>query len=215
MLLSEAEGKMACRDRSQATEPVSRGRRPHARGKVPCAEPGRSHPRPGRQPGTGRKEATHTAATHVDEKSDKAIVPRKQPNNGTNVPAEAVEERALTKGNSSQTAAARTQSRSTASNGLEAVRKAAQKAKDTKFTALMHHITPELLSKSYYALKRNAMPGIDGVTWKQYGTNLEQRLDKLHERLHTGAYRAKPAKRIYLPKPDGSQRPIGIHTVNS
>lgn len=213
MLLSETEGKMVCRDKSQVAESVSRGRRPHARGKVPCAEPGRSHTRPGWQSGSGRKEATHTSAMHVGEKSDKVILPKKQPNRMANDSTEAVEGRTLTKGNSSQTAAAWTQSQSPASNGLEAVRKAARKGKGTKFTALMHHITPELLRKSYFALKRNAMPGIDGVTWSEYGTNLKGRLDKLHDQLHKGAYRAKPAKRIYRPKPDGSKRPIGIQSI--
>jgi len=213
MLLSEAEGKTACRDRKQVAEPVSRGRRPHARGEVPCAEPGRSHTRPGWQPGPGRKGATHTAATHVCEKSDRVIVPKKQPNCGANAPTEAVEGRTLTKGNSCQATAARTQSRRPASNGLEAVRKAALKGKGTKFTALMHHITPELLRQSYLALNRNAMPGIDGVSWSQYGEGLKERLDRLHDLLHKGAYRAKPAKRIYLPKPDGTKRPIGIQTI--
>ncbi len=79
-----------------------------------------------------------------------------------------------------------------------------------RFTALLHYITPDLLRASYFDLKRQAAPGVDGVTWQEYGTGLETRLAELHERVHRGTYRAKPSKRAWIPKADGRQRPLGI-----
>lgn len=95
-------------------------------------------------------------------------------------------------------------------NGLERIREAAKRDKNLKFTNLMHHITEELLRSSYYLLKRDVATGVDNVTWQSYGEQLEVRLADLHERVQSGKYRAKPAKRVWLPKPDGKQRPIGI-----
>src|SRR5207244_8183697 len=106
-----------------------------------------------------------------------------------------------------QTAAARTLRRDTASNGLAAVRRA---AKTVRFTALLHHITTDLLKQSYLALTRDAAPGTDGVTWQAYGENLEEKLKDLHERVHRGSYRARPARRKHIPKADGSKRPLSI-----
>ena len=105
---------------------------------------------------------------HADEKSDEVTVPEKQPNKGSVLPAEAVEGRTSPKGNGGQTAAVRTQSRPAASNGLAVVRQAARQSKEVRFTALLHHITVDLLERSYYVLKRNSAPGIDGVTWQAY-----------------------------------------------
>ena len=148
---------------------------------------------------------------HADEESDEAIGAEKRPNNGGMPPAEAVEQRTSPKGNGRQTAAARTLRRSPASNGLAAVRQAAQRNKQTRFTALLHHITVDLLKQSFHALERNAAPGIDGVTWHAYREeNLEGKLSDLHDRIHRGSYRARPAKRTYIPKSDGSQRPLDI-----
>lgn len=147
---------------------------------------------------------------HAGEKSDEVIVPEKRPNKGGSPPAEAVEGRASPKGNGGRTAAVRTQSRVAASNGLAAVRRTARQSKEVRFTALLHHITVELLEESYYALKRNSAPGIDGVTWRAYGENLEEKLTELHNRIHRGGYRARPARRSYIPKPDGTQRPLSI-----
>jgi len=122
-----------------------------------------------------------------------------------------VEQRASPKGNGRQTAAARTLRRSPASNGLAAVRQAAQRNKQTQFSSLLHHITVDLLKQSFRALERNAAPGIDGVTWYAYQEkNLEEKLTDLHNRIHKGSYRARPAKRTYIPKADGSQRPLDI-----
>ena len=134
----------------------------------------------------------------------------KRSNNEGLPSAETVEGRASPKGNGGQTAAARTLRRDTASNGLAAVRQAARQSKTVRFTALLHHITIDLLKQSYLALTRDAAPGIDGVTWQAYGENLEEKLKDLHERVHRGSYRARPARRTYIPKADGSKRPLSI-----
>jgi RNA-directed DNA polymerase len=148
---------------------------------------------------------------HAGEKSDEAIRAEKRPNKGGLPPAEAVEQRTSPKGNGGRTAAARTLSRGAASNGLAAVRQAARRSKHAKFSALLHHITIDLLKQSFQALERNAAPGIDGVTWYAYRQeNLEEKLKDLHGRIHRGSYRARPAKRTYIPKADGSQRPLDI-----
>jgi RNA-directed DNA polymerase len=107
----------------------------------------------------------------------------------------------------------RTQSREIGSRGLTGVREAAKKDKGLRFTALLHHVTEGLLRDSFYALQRQAAPGVDRVTWQQYEQGLEARIKDLHGRVHRGAYRAQPSRRIYLPKPDGRQRPLGIAAV--
>src|SRR5271166_3105548 len=96
------------------------------------------------------------------------------------------------------------------SQGLDGVRKAAKEGKQERFTALLHHLSVGLLRDSFYALQRKASPGIDGVTWQEYETGLKDRLVDLHRRVHRGAYRAKPSRRVYIPKADGRQRPLGI-----
>jgi RNA-directed DNA polymerase len=96
------------------------------------------------------------------------------------------------------------------SQGLGGVREAAKKRRQERFTALLHHVSVDLLRDSYYALKRQAAPGVDGVTWQGYETGLEGRLIDLHNRLHRGAYRAQPSRRVYIPKADGRKRPLGI-----
>jgi RNA-directed DNA polymerase len=90
------------------------------------------------------------------------------------------------------------------------VRQAAKARKQERFTALLHHVTVDLLRDSFYALKRKAAPGVDGVTWQEYETGLEDRLVDLHSRVHRGAYRAQPSRRVYIPKADGRQRPLGV-----
>ena len=148
---------------------------------------------------------------HADEKSDEGMVPKKRPNKGGLPPAEAVEGRTSPKGNGGRTAAVRTLSRGAASNGLAAVRQAAQRSKHVRFTALLHYLTVDLLKQSFQSLERNAAPGIDGVTWHAYQEeNLEEKLKDLHGRIHRGSYRARPAKRTYIPKLDGSLRPLDI-----
>jgi RNA-directed DNA polymerase len=144
---------------------------------------------------------------NADEKSDEGIGPMKQPNKEGSPSAEAVEGRTSPEGNGGETTAARTLRRDTASNGLDAVRQAARQSKSVRFTAPLHHITVDLLTRSYLALERDSAPGFDGMTWQAYGENLEEKLTDLHDRIHKGSYRARPARRTYIPKADGSQRP--------
>ncbi|MHB1774236.1 MAG: hypothetical protein ACYCST_21415 [Acidimicrobiales bacterium] len=96
------------------------------------------------------------------------------------------------------------------SSGLDRVRRAAQKDKAARFTALLHHVDVDRLRAAYRALNPKAATGVDGVSWQEYGQNLEGNLEDLHARLHRGAYRAKPSRRSYIPKPDGRQRPLGV-----
>ena len=125
---------------------------------------------------------------NVDEKSDNVVLPMKQSNKEGLPSAETVEGRALPEGNSQQTTVDRTQSRVATSSGLLSVRQAAQARKDVRFSALLHHITVELLEQSYFALKRKAAPGIDGVRWQAYGEGLNVSLKELHQRIHRGSY---------------------------
>jgi RNA-directed DNA polymerase len=146
-------------------------------------------------------------------KSDSSIVPGKPPNKAAGPAAEVVEGRGLAKGNRLEQNASRTQSRgsSDAPNALERIREAARKDGKQKFTALMHHVyDPERLRRAYFALKRDAAPGVDGETWQHYGEDLEENLRDLSERLKRGAYRARPVRRVYIPKADGRQRPLGV-----
>jgi len=124
--------------------------------------------------------------------------------------AESEEGRPLIKENTHQSSTLSTQSEVGVSQGLAGVRKAAKERKELKFTALLHHLTVALLRESFYALKRKASPGVDGVTWQEYENGLENRLVDLHSRVHRGAYQAQPSRRVYIPKPDGRQRPLGV-----
>ncbi len=143
---------------------------------------------------------------HGHEKSDSAIVAKKLPNKAGQPAAEAVERRAGTKGNTGQQSTRQTQIRESVSQALERVRKAARQRKKEKFTALLHHISTETLEVAFYALKRRAAPGVDGVTWQEYEADLERRLIDLHGRIHRGAYRPQPSRRTYIPKADGRLR---------
>lgn len=125
--------------------------------------------------------------------------------------AEQVEQRAGTKGNTSQPRTRRTQGRTSVSPGLERVRHVARQRKKEKFTALLHHVTVDLLRDAFLALKRRAAPGVDGVTWQDYEANLEGNLQDLHARVHRGTYRAQPVRRRFIPKPGtDKQRPLGV-----
>src|SRR6201981_2680574 len=147
---------------------------------------------------------------HVAGESDGRTVPTKCPNKNGKPLAEGMEGRRPPKENIEQTTASQTQSWINASSGLLGVREAAKQERKTRFTALLHHVTVALLLDSFYALKRDAAPGVDRVTWKEYETDLDKRLEDLHSRVHRGTYRAKPSKRAYIPKADGRQRPLGI-----
>jgi group II intron reverse transcriptase/maturase len=144
-------------------------------------------------------------------KSDEPMVPTKRPNKAATAAAEGAEGRGEAEGNAVEQNADRTQRRKkAASSALDRVRGRARRDKRTRFTALLHHVTVERLREAYGQLRRNASPGVDGVTWEQYGDALEEKLRALHDRLHRGAYRAKPSRRAYIPKADGGRRPLGI-----
>src|ERR1700724_4908600 len=147
---------------------------------------------------------------HGDEKSGLAIVAENRLNADGRPSAEGGERRAGAKGNARQTDMRRTLSRASVSPGLERVRTAAGLNKEERFTALLHHVDVDLLRQSYLWLKREAAPGVDGVTWAEYGQGLEEKLRDLHARVHRGSYRALPSRRRYIPKPDGRPRPLGI-----
>ena len=147
---------------------------------------------------------------HRGEKSDLSIVAGK-PANGVGRPEpELVERREGAKENMGQTSTRRTPSRASVSPGLDRVRTAARLDRKERFTALLHHVTPNLLRTAFFALKRQAAPGVDGLTWQAYEADLDRRIESLHERVHRGAYRALPARRGFIPKADGSQRPLAI-----
>ena len=138
------------------------------------------------------------------------IVPAKRSNEGRGGPKEIVEGRPLTKENTEEPNSYRTQSRESEPSGLDRVRQAARQDKEVRFTALLHHVNIDLLRSSYHSLKRRAAAGVDGMTWQEYGEGLEDRLADLHGRIHSGGYQAKPSRRVWIPKTDGRQRPLGI-----
>ena len=151
---------------------------------------------------------------HEREKSDPAIGAGKPTNKAeaTSVvdAAEPVEQRAGAKGNASEQSTHRTQGRERVSHALERVRKAVRQRKEEKLTALLHHINVDLLREAFFALKRDAAPGVDGVTWEDYEADLDPKLTDLTSRVHRGAYRALPSRRTYIPKADGRQRPLAV-----
>jgi RNA-directed DNA polymerase len=160
--------------------------------------------------GRSAKAMNRTADMHALEKSDCAVVPVKQPNKEGRPSAEAVEGRAQTKENIGQSHMHPTQSGKRVSQGLDGVRRTAREKKQERFTALLHHLSIELLRDSFCALQRRASPGVDGVTWQEYEAGLEDRLIDLHSRVHRETYLAKPSRRVFIPKADGRQRPLGI-----
>jgi len=164
----------------------------------------------GSEPDRLMKAKSHEISMNVGGKSDERVVPAKQPNKEEQSLAEEVEGSRSTLGNTEEEHTCRTQGREGVSQELRGVREAARRDKERKFTALLHHVTIDLLRDSYHSLKRKAAPGVDGVTWRQYGEELEGRVTDLHDRVHRGAYRAQPSRRAYIPKADGRQRPLGI-----
>jgi group II intron reverse transcriptase/maturase len=153
---------------------------------------------------------------HDREKSDSAIVAVKPTNKaGTSVvaAAEPVEPRAETKRNAEEQSTYRTLGRERVSHALDRVRKAARQRKKGKFTALLHHLSIDLLGEAFFALKRDAAPGVDNLTWRTYAADLDRNLTDLHARVHRGAYRALPSRRTYIPKADGRQRPLAVAAI--
>jgi RNA-directed DNA polymerase len=143
-------------------------------------------------------------------KSGLAIVAVKPTNKAEQSAAEPVEPRAGAKGNASRQSTHRAQDRASVSQALERIRTAARQRKKERFTALLHHVSTELLREAFGELKRNAAPGVDGLTWDTYESDLEENLSDLHDRVQRGAYRALPSRRVYIPKPDGRQRPLAV-----
>ena len=150
---------------------------------------------------------------HDREKSDAAIVAAKPTNKARAriaPAAEPVEPRASAKRNANEQSTHRTLGRKRVAQALGRVRQAARLRKKEKFTALHHHLSVDLLREAFYALKRGAAPGVDDLMWATYATDLERNLIDLHARVHSGAYRALPSRRAYIPKADGRQRPLAV-----
>jgi len=146
------------------------------------------------------------------EKSDSVIVAVKPANKAEHSAAESAERRTGTEGNAGQQSTRRAQDRESVSQALSRVRKVAKERKKEKFTTLFHHLDVPMLRTAFFALKKDAAPGVDGVTWEAYEADLDSRIEDLHSRLHRGAYRAQPARRRFIPKPDGRQRPLAVVT---
>jgi group II intron reverse transcriptase/maturase len=156
---------------------------------------------------------------HGHEKSDLVIVAVKPANKAEQPTVEAsagasaaepVEPRAWTKGNADQHSTCRAQNRVSVEQALERIRKVARERKKERFTALFHHISIELLEQSFFELEENAAPGVDRLTWTDYEADLECQFEDLHDRVQRGAYRPLPSRRVYIPKPDGRQRPLAV-----
>jgi RNA-directed DNA polymerase len=158
--------------------------------------------------------------THGHEKSDSVIVATKQANKATRhaaeqsavaaVAAEPAEPRTGTKGNADQQSTCRAQDRISVPQALERIRKVARERRKEKFTTLFHHINVDLLKAGFYELKKDAAPGVDRLTWRDYEADLDRNLEDLHAVVQRGAYRARPSRRVYIPKPDGRQRPLAV-----
>jgi RNA-directed DNA polymerase len=147
---------------------------------------------------------------HGGGESDSAIVAVKPTNEAERSAAEPGEPRAEAKGNVSQHSTDRAQNRATVSQALERIRQAARQKKKEKFTTLLHHVSTTHLERAFLELKADAAAGVDGLTWRAYEADLEPHLEDLHARVHRGAYRALPSRRVYIPKPDGRQRPLAV-----
>jgi group II intron reverse transcriptase/maturase len=147
---------------------------------------------------------------HGRGKSDEAVVAVKPANKAEASAAQLVERRAEAKGNAGQSGTSRMQSRGAVTQGLERIRQVARERKKERFTALLHHVSVDMLREAFGELKQNAAPGVDGLTCRDYETDLERNLEDLHSRVHRGAYRALPSRRVYIPKADGRQRPLAV-----
>ena len=158
-------------------------------------------PREGRRPKPGM---------HGRGESDGLVVPAKAPNKAGEPGAEALEGRSPAKGNTDSETRPGLSAGRGVSSGLDRVRQVARKDKEARFTALLHHVDVARLEAAYRAIRPQAAAGVDGVTWQDYGQDLERNLQDLHRRVHSGSYRARPSRRVYIPKADGRQRPLGI-----
>jgi RNA-directed DNA polymerase len=143
-------------------------------------------------------------------KSDGPVVPAKPLNKPALAGAEVVEGRGPAKGSTASESRPGRSAGGGVSSDLDRVRQLARKDKDVRFTALLHHVSVDRLREAYRAISPNAAAGVDGVTWRDYGSDLEANLRDLHARVHRGAYRARPTRRVFIPKPDGRLRPLGV-----
>src|SRR6266705_3529039 len=194
------------RDDSASPYSVRRSRRPQTRLETSCTRTGRPRGHlPSNQAAGAGEGKSHTARMYVPEESHSGIVPMNQSNKDRKPSAENEEGRPLIKENAGPPNTHPTQSGERVSQGLAGVRKVARDNKEMKFTALLHHLTVDLLRESFYSLKRKAAPGVDGVTWQEYEIGVEDRPIDLHGRVHRGAYRAQPSRRVYIEKADGRQ----------
>ena len=147
---------------------------------------------------------------HGHGKSDRPVVPAKPPNKPARAAAEVVEGRGLAKGNADSKTRPGHRAGVSVPSALDRVRRVAGQDKDVRFTALLHHVDVDRLRAAYWGLNQKAAAGVDEVTWDGYGQDLEANLRDLHARVHRGAYRARPSRRVYIPKADGRQRPLGV-----
>src|SRR3954470_21383592 len=147
---------------------------------------------------------------HDRGESDGPVVPAKPPNKTASAVAEVVEGRGPAEGNATSETRPGRRAGVSVSSELGRVRQVARQDKDARFTALLHHVSVDRLRAAYRAISPNAAPGVDGVTWREYGLDLEDNLRDLHARVHRGAYRAKPSRRVFIPKTDGRLRPLGV-----
>jgi RNA-directed DNA polymerase len=147
---------------------------------------------------------------HDRGKSDRPVVPAKPPNKPAQAGAEVVEGRGLPEGNTARETRPGPSAGQGVSSDLDRVRQVARKDRDVRFTALLHHVDVDRLREAYRAISPNAAPGVDGVTWRDYGLDLEANLRDLHARVQRGAYRATASRRVFIPKPDGRSRPLGV-----
>ena len=145
-----------------------------------------------------------------DGKSDVLVVPTNLPNKAAVAAAEVGEGRSAAEGNTGRLSRAGHRAGSGVLPGLDRVREVARRDKEARFTALLHHVDLSRLRVAYWAISPKAAAGVDGVTWESYGRDLEANLQDLHERVHSGRYRARPSRRAYIPKADGRLRPLGI-----
>ena len=147
---------------------------------------------------------------HGHEKSDPAIVAKKPTNKAGQPASEPAERSAGAKGSADQQSTRRAQDRESVTQALDRVRQVARQRKEEKFTSLFHHLSIPMLRTAFYELKREAAPGVDGLTWQDYETDVDRRVEDLYSRVHRGAYRAQPSRRRYIPKADGRQRPLAV-----
>src|ERR1700756_1507307 len=162
------------------------------------------------RPGPHREGEEPKPMMHERGKSDSAVGAVKPANKAERSAAELVEQRAGTKGNADQQSTRRAQDRESVSQALARIQQVAKQRKKEKFTTLFHHISVELLRLSFFEIKKDAAPGVDGLMWQDYEAGLDRNIEDLHDRVQRGAYRALPSRRQYIPKPDGRQRPIAI-----